>query len=92
VGRVGRDHPDIPLPDFPNHIADRHLSGSFQDIPDLIVRHMDMLFERPLMALEDKDARLRTVTDIGSLKNIFLGEFVFRHRLFDALDVDLGTL
>jgi hypothetical protein len=56
------------------------------------MRDMDMFFERPLVALEDKDAGLLSVADVGSLENVLGGELVFLDCVGDALDVDLGPI
>jgi hypothetical protein len=56
------------------------------------MRHVDMPFERPLMTLENKDAGLLAVADVGPLEHVLRGELVFLNRVGDALDVDLGPV
>ena len=73
VWGVGRDHPDVALLDRPGDAADGDRAGSLEDVPDLVVGHVDVRAERPRMALEDEDARLCPVTQVRALEDVGVG-------------------
>ena len=69
---AGGDHPDVARLDRPRDPTDRDRATPLEHVADLVVRLVDVPAERTGVALEDEDARLAAVAQVGPLEDVLL--------------------